>query len=109
MKTTQELYLELRTLSEAAFDVHKKHGHSPEYRVLHRKYAEFRDSIDPTYREKIMNFKEFHVTGELRNGRRFKRMSFGSFEAASMINIYNGSVWGILENGRRKLIKRVYN
>lgn len=48
MKTTQELYLELRTLSEAAFDVHKKHGHSPEYRVLHRKYAEFRDSIDPS-------------------------------------------------------------
>ena len=43
MKTTQELYLELRTLSEAAFDVHKKHGHSPEYRVLHRKYAEFRE------------------------------------------------------------------
>lgn len=56
-----------------------------------------------------MNFKEFHVTGELRNGRRFKRMTFGSFEAARMINIYNGSVWGILENGRRKLIKRVYN
>ena len=47
MTTTQELYLELRTLSNKAYNVYKKHGHSPEYRELHKKYAEFRDSIDP--------------------------------------------------------------
>ena len=47
MKTTQELYLELRSLSDTAYNVYKKHGHSPEYRVLHKKYAEFRDNIDP--------------------------------------------------------------
>ena len=47
MKTTQELYLELRTLSNDAYNVFKKHGHSPEYRELHKKYTEFRDSIDP--------------------------------------------------------------
>ena len=47
MKTTQELYLKLRSFADAAFDVHKKHGHSPEYRELHKKYAEFRDNIDP--------------------------------------------------------------
>ena len=56
-----------------------------------------------------MYFKEFHVTGIRLNGRRFKTMTFGSFKAADMINIYTGSVWGVQENGQRKLLKRVYN
>ncbi len=56
-----------------------------------------------------MYFVEFHVTGELRNGKRFKKMKFSSFASANMINLYNGSVWGVTDCGKRKLLKRVYN
>ena len=56
-----------------------------------------------------MNFLKFEVTGTLRNGSRFKKMQFSSFNAASMINLYSGSIWGITEDGKRKLIRRVYN
>ena len=56
-----------------------------------------------------MYFVEFHVTGVDVRGRRFKKKVFQSFYAASMINLWKGSVWGVLENGRRKLLKRVYN
>ena len=56
-----------------------------------------------------MNFIKFEVTGTHRNGVRFKKMQFSSFSAASMINIYSGSIWGITENGKRKLLRRVYN
>ena len=55
-----------------------------------------------------MNFVEFHVTGIDFSGRRFK-MTFGSFKAANMINIWEGSVWGVTDCGKRKLLKRVYN
>ena len=57
----------------------------------------------------MMFFKEFHVTGKLRDGRRFKRLKFSSFASANMINLWNGSVWGIQEDGKRKLLKRVCN
>ena len=56
-----------------------------------------------------MYFKEFHVTGKLRSDKRFKRMTFSSFESANMINVYDGSVWGVAECGKRKLLKRIYN
>ena len=56
-----------------------------------------------------MYFKEFHVTGKRRDGKRFKRMKFSRFSIANSINIYEGSVWGVLENGSRKLLKRIYN
>ena len=56
-----------------------------------------------------MYFKEFHVTGINFCGRRFKKLTFGSFKTANMINLYSGSVWGVTESGKRKLIKRVYN
>ena len=56
-----------------------------------------------------MYFKEFHVTGTDIAGRRFKRMTFSSFHTANMINLWCGSVWGIKEDGKRKLLKRVYN
>ena len=56
-----------------------------------------------------MYFVEFHVTGIDARGRRFKKRVFRSFYAANMINLWEGSVWGVLENGRRKLLKRVYN
>ena len=56
-----------------------------------------------------MYFVEFHVTGVDIRGKRFKRMTFSSFHTANMINLWQGSVWGVLESGRRKLLKRVYN
>ena len=56
-----------------------------------------------------MNFIKFEVTGTFRNGSRFKKMQFSSFSAASMINLYSGSIWGVMKNGKRKLIRRVYN
>ena len=45
--TTQEVYLTLRELSNDAYTVYKKQGFCPEYHELHKKYAEFRDNIDP--------------------------------------------------------------
>jgi hypothetical protein len=56
-----------------------------------------------------MNFIRFEVTGMLRDGSRFEKMVFSSFKTASMINLYSGSVWGITEDGKRKLLRRVYN
>tara|TARA_A100000164_G_scaffold370250_1_gene396037 strand:- start:108 stop:608 length:501 start_codon:yes stop_codon:yes gene_type:complete len=57
MKTTQELYLKLRSLADTAHDVYKKRGHSPEYRELHKKFAEFRDNIDPNLSSVIKTAK----------------------------------------------------
>lgn len=56
-----------------------------------------------------MNFVKFEVTGTLRNGSRFKKKTFSGFNAASMINLYSGSIWGVTEDGKRKLLKRVCN
>ncbi len=56
-----------------------------------------------------MYFTRFEVTGMTRGGKRFKALSFSSFTAASMINLWNGSIWGITEDGKRKLLRRVYN
>ena len=56
-----------------------------------------------------MHFKEFHVTGISFSGRRFKRICFSSYKAADCINLYRGSVWGVGEDGSRKLLKRVHN
>ena len=56
-----------------------------------------------------MYFKRFEVTGMMRGGRRFKPLRFSSFTSASMINIYSGSIWGVTEDGKRKLLRRVYN
>ena len=56
-----------------------------------------------------MYFTRFEVTGMMRGGRRFKSLRFSSFKAASMINLYTGSIWGVTEDGKRKLLRRVYN
>ena len=54
------------------------------------------------------NCNEFHVTGINRNGKRFK-LVYSSLYMAMSINLYRGSVYGVLDNGTRKLLKRVYN
>lgn len=49
---------------------------------------------------------EYHVTGILRNGRRFKPMVYSCLRTAMCINLWSGSVWEV-KNGKRKLIKSV--
>lgn len=56
-----------------------------------------------------MYFIRFEVTGMMRGGKRFKPLKFSSFKTASMINLYQGSIWGVQENGKRSLLRRVYN
>lgn len=58
---------------------------------------------------KNKKYIRFEITGTLRNGRRFKPMVFDSFRSASMINLYSGSIWGVKQDGKRKLLRRVYN
>ena len=59
MKTTQELYLKLRSLADSAYDVYKKQGHSQEYRDLHLKYVEFRNNIDSNLSSVIKAAKDW--------------------------------------------------
>ena len=56
-----------------------------------------------------MYFTRFEVTGRMRGGKRFKPLKFSSFMAASMTNLHSGSIWGITEDGKRKLLRRVYS
>ena len=56
----------------------------------------------------IEQFVEFHVTGILRNGNRFKDV-YADGKRALRINLWQGSVWGVTDTGKRKLLKRVYN
>ena len=53
--------------------------------------------------------KAFIITGVLRNGRRFKAIRVNSYYQAMMYNIWQGSVWALLENNKRVRIKQVIN
>jgi len=53
---------------------------------------------------------KFIVTGYYYNSnRRFKKMEYTSLMPALMINLWKGSVWALMEDGKRKLLKRVSN
>lgn len=54
----------------------------------------------------IGQIKSFRITGKDGSGKRFAIES-NSYSYACMINIYKGSVWAVLENGKKKLLKRV--
>ena len=56
----------------------------------------------------LEQFIEFHVTGVDCNGSRFKRV-YSEPRWAFGINLWQGSVWGVTDTGKRKLLKRVYN
>jgi hypothetical protein len=60
--------------------------------------------IDPA------DYSSFVVTGVKCNGQRFK-LCYGpkGLSTALSINLWRGSVWGVLPTGRRELLKRVYN
>ena len=55
-----------------------------------------------------MDKVEYHVTGTLVNGRRFKTIKTTNVHHAFGINLWNGSVWQV-RNGKRMLVKRVSN
>lgn len=49
---------------------------------------------------------KYVITGILHNGRRFEPIHT---ETPQHYNIWNGTIWQLLSNGKRKLIKRIYN
>ncbi len=58
--------------------------------------------------------ESFIVTGRMYGSltRRFNKIFTGDrvgFMYAEMINLWNGSIWGITKEGKRKLIKRIQN
>jgi hypothetical protein len=59
---------------------------------------------------KVDDFTKFVVTGRLYNSnKRFKHV-YSDWRTANMINLWNGSVWGILKStGKRVRLKTVYN
>lgn len=55
----------------------------------------------------IAQIKQFEITGLLyRSKKRFK-ITTSSYMHAMCINLWNGSVWAVLDNNKRKLLKRV--
>ena len=57
----------------------------------------------------LKQFTKFIVTGISYNNKRFKPKQYSDFFTANCINLYNGSVWGLLPSKKRILLKRVYN
>lgn len=53
--------------------------------------------------------KRYVVTGILANGRRFQPIRTSNYMHAMMINLFQGSVWEVASDGKRKLLRRVYN
>jgi hypothetical protein len=54
------------------------------------------------------DFVEFHVTGVDRAGKRFKQ-AHKTWFMANAINLWNGTVWGVTPDGKRRRLKRVTN
>tara|TARA_R100001594_G_scaffold149891_1_gene209080 strand:+ start:501 stop:848 length:348 start_codon:yes stop_codon:yes gene_type:complete len=52
--------------------------------------------------------KMYHVTGVDRDGKRFKIVT-ASARHADGINLWNGTVWEVDGEGKRTMIRRVYN
>lgn len=57
----------------------------------------------------VGQIKAFIITGVLRDGKRFKAIKLNSYHQAMMYNIWQGSVWALLENNKRVRIKQVIN
>ena len=55
-----------------------------------------------------VDYVSFVVTGVDRNGKRF-RITSTSWLHVSGINVWQGSKWGVLASGKRKLIQRISN
>lgn len=59
--------------------------------------------------EELNSFTSFIVTGVLYRGGRFPAIHTTNFHYAMCINLWRGTVWGVLPNGRRRRIKQVCN
>lgn len=61
----------------------------------------------------IEDYTGFIVTGRLyRSNKRFKLSYSGNqagFSTANSINLWNGTMYGLLPNGKRKILKKVIN
>jgi hypothetical protein len=57
------------------------------------------------------HYKGFVVTGLLYNShKRFtKHFDADGISSARSINLWNGSIWGVLSNGKRELLIRINN
>lgn len=55
------------------------------------------------------DFVRYVVTGKLYNSNTRFRREFQMARWAFSINLWNGRVWGVLPNGKRKLLKTVTN
>lgn len=54
-------------------------------------------------------FIRYDITGVLyRSNKRF-RSTYTNYFYAMSINLWHGSVWGVMSNGKRRLLKRVVN
>ena len=61
-------------------------------------------------RETKTEYIGYEVTGLLYNSnKRFKPLRRQNLQDALFINLWNGSVWGLREDGTRKLILRIVN
>lgn len=66
------------------------------------------EKLDPYYRK----HDKFIVTGVTRDGKRFKRQYAGTDQGyiyAMNINLWRGTVWALLNSGRKFKMKEVYN
>jgi hypothetical protein len=50
--------------------------------------------------------EDFVITGILTNGKRFKPIHT---KTPQHYNIWKGTIWQLMNNGKRKLIKRIWN
>lgn len=66
-----------------------------------------------TYKDVLDAFKKLHVTGVLKNGKRFKRQEYTcniiNLHYVLRINLWRGTVWGVDDKGKRTAIKFVWN
>ena len=59
-------------------------------------------------KSKDRKYVRYDVTGVDTRGKRFKITTTCARHAAG-INLYNGSKWGVTDDGKRHLLARVYN
>jgi len=57
---------------------------------------------------KAKEFIKYHVTGIDREGKRFKIITESAFHARC-INVWQGTKWGVREDGTRKKLVEIYN
>lgn len=55
------------------------------------------------------DFKEYRVTGLLYNSTKRFRMTIRNWYQANGINLWRGTVWGVLHSGKRVRLKSSYN